>query len=172
MNDNLDTSMFNTVNRKTSENRDTIKNLHVYKPSKPVIKAKLTKLIAVVITVLGGALIVNGLRHSKDYEKVLHGRDYASDGTIYRIEDLNEETWAADYKYVNENATVDDAVLAYGNGQYNYYINNDGEVKVEQNLQGNIQAKETNATDYYNTVCTDFADQVLGQLDLEQSNQK
>lgn len=176
MNDKLDTSMFNSVNEKARENRETIKNLNVYKQSQPVQKRKLKKSVKVVLatamTIAASTLLMGGMKHAQDYEKVLHGRDYASEGEIYRVEELNEETWAADYKYVNEGANLSDAIEAYNDGEYTYYISHDGEVKVDKDLQATIEAKEKDATNYYNTTCVEFANQVLNDLNLEQSNQK
>ena len=176
MKDNLDTSMFNSVNEKARENRETIKNLNVYKQSQPVQKRTLKKsakvVLATALALTTSMVLAGAIKHNNDYEKVLHGRDYASEGEIYRVEELNEETWAADYKYVNEGANLSDAIDAYNDGEYTYYINHDGEVKVDKDLQATIEAKEKNATDYYNTTCVEFANQVLNDLNLEQSNQK
>lgn len=175
MKDNLDTSFFNTVNTATSQSREENNRLKIYKKAQEMKKAKLQKRVYSVVAVglLGGFAVgvISSIVHEHNYEKVLHGRDYASEGQIVRVEDLNQETWAADYKFVNENATVDDAVEAYHDGQYFYYIENDGEVKIDSDLQ-NEEAKGEDSIKYYNSTCVDFADEVLEELNIDLDNQK
>ena len=176
MNDNLDTSMFKSINERTELERKQQLKLKLYKTRVDNKKMKLHKLrntlLITGLSIFATAGLVGTIIHDQQHELVPHGRDYYSsaDGRLVRIEDLNQTTWAADYKYVNEAADLEDAIEAYHEGEYFYYIEHNGEVKVDKELQATIDAKENDSVNYYNTTCVEFGNQVIDQLNLSPNN--
>lgn len=105
---------------------------------KKISRRKLNlKGLAMILTISGGITVVGASAyHENQYEQVEHRYDTYSEGQIEHNHELNKKTFVQDYKIVNEKATEKDVLDAIYDGQYQYYVDHDGKVKIDKDLQG------------------------------------
>lgn len=133
-------------------------SVHVNYINKPATKKVAKRKISLVRVgaLLGTAAIIGGIvvnaYNSHQYEQVLHKGDVYVDNEIHHTHELNKRNFVQDYKIVNENATEEDVLDAIYDGDYDYYLNHEGKVKIEKSLQG----KEVDNDDVI-----DFSEQFL-----------
>ncbi len=127
----------------------------------PKRKLKLGRVALIGIAIGLGGLTASSMIHNYQYEAVLHDKsgDYTDPFDPFKIihnHDLTQEDFIRDYKYLNPNATEEEVINALTNGEYVYYVENNGEIKVDHSADKNLMTPEV-----YESVCKDFANDVI-----------
>lgn len=130
--------------KRQKEKEAILKQNHVTYKNKSAMKKNadrswtLTKLgvAAVMGVIVFGA--INGVIQSHQYESVVHKYDtYSSETGLWSHgHELDKEHFVQDYKIVNEEATFENIEEAIDDGQYRYYADHDGKIKIDKELQG------------------------------------
>lgn len=129
------------VHQFKNSSKSTINMNYMNQPAiKKISKRKLNlKGLAMILTIAGGFTVVGvNAYHENQYEQVEHRYDtYSySEGKLQHNHELNKKTFVQDYKIVNEKATDKDVLDAIYDGQYQYYLNHEGKIKIDKDLQG------------------------------------
>lgn len=136
MNDGLNVHQFKTTDSHSSVNVNYINKPATKKLAKR--KLRLGRIMAVIAVVGGITWLGASAIDSHNYEQVEHPRDTydTAEGKLKHSHELNERTFVQDYKIVNENATDQDVLDAIYAGEYDYYLDHEGKVRINRELQG------------------------------------
>lgn len=127
------------VHQFKNSSKSTINMNYMNQPAiKKISKRKLNlKGLAMILTIAGGITVIGASAyHESKYEQVEHHYDTYSEGQIEHNHELNKKTFVQDYKIVNEKATEKDVLDAIYDGEYQYYVDHDGKIKIDKELQG------------------------------------
>lgn len=129
----------NEHDRKEQERKRILASTNVtYNNRKKLGRTRLilTKLGVAAIIAGAGYGVVNGAVESHQYEYVEHKNDTYNEGQIQHAHELNKRSFVQDYKIVNEEATTQDILDAIYEGQYQDYVDHNGRVRIDKDLQG------------------------------------
>lgn len=121
----------------------TYQNIH---STRRVCKMKLSlKRVALVMGVAGVSFVgIKEIRYQNTHKNVEHmgTQDYYTvDGKLQHSHELDKKTFVEDYLIVNPMATEEDVLDAIYQGEYENYLDDNGMIKIEKDLQGD-QTKE------------------------------
>lgn len=123
-----------------------VKNIRSNKPQKFKRKLRLDRIAIMLVATGIIAGIANEAIIDNTHESVIHKNDTIEEGSIVHNHDLTNETFVRDYKFVNEDASIDDVQTAIQNGELDFYLKT-GKVKYMKSLQ---DEKSVSDIDYYN----------------------
>lgn len=132
----------NEYNRKEQEKEEILAHTKVTYKNKHAMKKHanvswiLKRLGLLALLGAAGYGVVNGAVESHQYEYVEHKNDTYNEGQIQHAHELNKRSFVQDYKIVNEEATTQDILDAIYEGQYQDYVDHNGRVRIDKDLQG------------------------------------
>ena len=149
----------------------TLKNISpkVYKEKK---NYKIIKKVVGPILVIVGLTTVVGLQTARVGEQaVAHKGDTVGyHGEISHYHQLTKEDFMRDFLYLNPGASDEDIINALQNGEYEYYLENDGKIKLHPGMT--VFQFKPYSDDRYNNEVVEHIDDIMEEYNMEESHGK
>lgn len=167
MNDGLDVPKFNST---TNKQKVTVKVKNI---SPRVYKSKFNyKVIKTAIVGMTAIVGFTAMMTARSGEEIVshRGDTGVTQSTIQHWHELTKEDFMRDFLYLNPGASDQDIIEALQNGEYEYYIENNGTIKVHPSL--NVFQFAKNSPERYENEVVPRVDEIMEENNIEETHGK
>lgn len=173
MKDDIDIFSFvNNANKEVNQTTVTLKkvspNVYKKKQNYKIIK----QAIKITITALTTITVMTGMMTAQSGEEaVAHkGDTVGNGGVVSHYHKLTKEDFMRDFLYLNPGASDEDIINALYNGEFEYYLENEGLVK--QHPKFTVFQFKENSRERYNGEVVEHIDDLMEEYGIEESHGK